>query len=104
MGGGGRLGKLQTLSGSLLALLAEGPVWQRSRATELGRARGKAWAEGTAGDGWLLRAGAEAMQGLLATGRGGSLSWGGGALGRALSRVGPVLPKESGTLCSNMVA
>lgn len=71
---GRRLGELQTL-------LAKGPVLQRSRATELWRARGKAWAQGTAGDGWLLQAGAEAMQGLLTTGRGGSLSWDAGALG-----------------------
>lgn len=33
-------------SGSLLTLLTEGPVLQRSRATERGRARGKAWVEG----------------------------------------------------------
>lgn len=34
------------MTGSLLTLLAEGPDLQRSRATELGRARGKAWHKG----------------------------------------------------------
>lgn len=37
------------MSGSLLTLLAKGPGLQRSRATELGRARGKAWAQGHLG-------------------------------------------------------
>lgn len=45
-------------------------------------------------DGWLLRAGAEAMQGLLATGGGESLSWNDGALGRPLRRVGQSITKR----------